>query len=774
MHMTGRASCVLVLIGAIVLAATPACAADVTITGTAIGPDGAPVAEAMVGMAHPDAAGVVRRGWTETPTGPDGRFRLTVPWNAAPWRRHSVVARKQGLAFGWAWARDGDDIEIHLGGETVTCSGTVVTTNGQPIAGADVILRGIYGGGRAETNYAWLSHHPSSALGVTSDQQGIFTIPDLPPDAKVNLQVEAQGFAHARSGTVPADATPETLSIWMQPEGRIEGRALRDGQPVSDVTLHASGTSGQGLAAWGYAVSGPDGRYRLDSLAASTYTISVCRAGDWTAPILTGIDVAEAQTVRGVDVELIPGAVVEGTVTLGDTGEPAVGAHIAAQVWAGPTDSLTLSSAAAGEQGTVRFHLPPGRSMVYYQRDYPGYPNAEPHDYSLSLSDGETRTDLVFVLQPAATLAGVVQGPDGESIPGAELFLMTMAHRFPFFEPENPEVTGPDGRFELSLGAWSPDARLQVFTRLPGSGLVWAGAATPEQDMVVELQRGGWLQARTADQQGEPVAGIAAGASLAAAADRSYRIPLLWRSDEDGLLRIGPLPPDEPLNVWLLGEARQMLVGPGWDPFEEYRVAAGEVTELPALTLNPDGRTLRGTVIDAAGEPVGGASVRCTSVIEGDMAVDSTDDRGRFELTGLWAHGQLGVLAVGPDGGSAWGMPCDPDLPLEPTFELAPLCTVEFVIQGADGEPPQEARVSFACNDFHPPWGNTTPPPGLTFSDEVRADAGRCRVQRLVPGFSYEAYALVPDPAHSGPTIRFIAEPGPEPMTVELRGPRTR
>jgi len=59
----------------------------------------------------------------------------------------------------------------------------------------------------------------------------------------------------------------------------------------------------------------------------------------------------------------------------------------------------------------------------------------------------------------------------------------------------------------------------------------------------------------------------------------------------------------------------------------------------------------------------------------------------------------------------------------------------------------------------------------FTFSEEILADAdGHCRAERLVPGLEYEAYVAVN--GQRGGYAGFIAQPGPEPMRVELQAPR--
>ena len=81
-------------------------------------------------------------------SGPDGRFRFTVPksdfdtffWDA-PWKSRPVLAQAAGYAFGVADYRDDDEeLTLRLPRDDVPITGRIVDQQGQPIAGVTVTV----------------------------------------------------------------------------------------------------------------------------------------------------------------------------------------------------------------------------------------------------------------------------------------------------------------------------------------------------------------------------------------------------------------------------------------------------------------------------------------------------------------------------------------------------------------------------------------------------------------------------------------------------------
>jgi len=212
-------------------------------------------------------------------------------------------------------------------------------------------------------------------------------------------------------------------------------------------------------------------------------------------------------------------------------------------------------------------------------------------------------------------------------------------------------------------------------------------------------------------------------------------LPLAPVSDEQGRLRVGPLPAGWWLEVLPTGETGRMAVNSDWSDLGLYALAEGEVKQLPPLVLNPAGRKLTGRVLANDGQPLANALVLTTGDRSPEPRRIRTDADGRFELTGLRAMGDVGVVAISPDGTQAYGMPCDPDLHLDVELQLQPLSALAVTVVDADGAAVAGARV----NLWSPEARYMSPLPGgvQVHADSVTDANGQCRIERLVPGLQY-------------------------------------
>jgi hypothetical protein len=80
------------------------------------------------------------------------------------------------------------------------------------------------------------------------------------------LVVVAEGAGQGRSDTVPIppQQTSAEVDLVLRPTGALEGRITRDGRPFPDTVVIATR---QLLSANFFVMSGPDGRFALDTLA---------------------------------------------------------------------------------------------------------------------------------------------------------------------------------------------------------------------------------------------------------------------------------------------------------------------------------------------------------------------------------------------------------------------------------------------------------------------------------------------------------------------------
>ncbi|GAI45439.1 unnamed protein product, partial [marine sediment metagenome] len=250
-----------------------------------------------------------------------------------------------------------DEAQIKLGGEPARFSGIVVDAQGQPLAGAEVLVHAIslpHDGGRIFFRLG----HVHSPLRTQSEHEGGFQFEGLPPEAKIGIGARSEGCAAYRGGDSDQWPRPgDGLVITMYPEAAVAGRVLLDGEPVTGVTVLAHG---QGHVSWGE--TGEDGGYAIAGLRPDTYIVRIVPPDDCAAAARTGLKLEPGQHATDIDFELIEGAVVEGRATMAGTGEPAAGAHIGAVHEALPG---LPHWADADEQGHYRVRLAPGRIKLY-------------------------------------------------------------------------------------------------------------------------------------------------------------------------------------------------------------------------------------------------------------------------------------------------------------------------------------------------------------------------------------------------------------------------
>ena len=643
------------------LAASAESTDRVTLTGKVLLPDGSPAAGARV---ETSTGSTVASDWVETQSRADGSWQLTVPSGGMPSLR-SVVAIKAGYAPSWATADANAIVTLRLGAQPATYQGRVCDPEGHPLVGAtaEVVLLTLV------TAY---SPGPPCPVGpgvmrATSDAQGRFSLPDLPAGSDTTLLVSAPGRARTtRIVHVGGATAPVILPV----EAIVSGRVLRQGQPVAGVKVRTQG----GWLASAEAVTDAQGAYRLDGLgsAAGLLRLETPPVGWVAAPLLLP-DRQPGDTLKGLDFNLTPGALLRGKVTDAATGQPLGGAYLSV-LWSGAgTQPRTSYAATVGADGTYELRAPAGhvRIILFGLAPLNWMPTASTRK-EFDVKEGETRDGVDFAVKPLPLLQGHLVRPDGTPAPGLEVKLVDILHNYAL-RGVGSAPTDAEGAWQLSFpteGLLGADEPQLVLAPEPATGLV-AGAWVnkPQGDLRLTLAPGAYVVCRALDPQGRPVPDVMVGATLSTAGDAQpagndnggeAMLPAV-PTDAQGQARLGPLPAGYPVSLDLRSD-RNYEVGHAWGDEDEFTLAAREEHVAPILIIDRAGRTLAGTVMDTRGQPAGGALVYAAGAPE---AVE-TDQTGHFSIPHVPLTSPAGEFGGGkakPPGTIAVLLAADPVLP---------------------------------------------------------------------------------------------------------------
>lgn len=317
------------------------------------------------------------------------------------------------------------DVALTPGAEL---GGTVSDESG-PVPDADVLIRFPSGARVAE-------------IATVTDGEGAFVVQGLPIDVPLRVSASAPGYLE----TVVERARPGVIDLELARCGSLSGTVVDDetGEPVPHFRVLARSDEAEPYDQ-GIPSEGSDGRFSYERLAAGQYRIRV------DSPAHEGLSREAVAVAPGKPVELElrlrRGASLEGFVSLEEDPErPIGGARIVARM-AGGMRRETISDAEGafrleGLSGSVtlvaRWGALASRSLVL--------PSIE-----------GVAAPVELVLRPAAAIEGVVRGPDGDGIAGAEISV----------EGQGETLSRSDGAYRLEgLSAGFTEVRK---TDRPGS-----------------------------------------------------------------------------------------------------------------------------------------------------------------------------------------------------------------------------------------------------------------------------------------------------------------
>jgi protocatechuate 3,4-dioxygenase beta subunit len=631
--------CLVVLPSAVLNGADQA--AQLTFTGRVLDTQGRPIGDVTVTryqLSYGASVYMVKGDLVERKiTGADGAFTFTAPAESDVYRESSIIARKDGLAMGWAvWRmRENGKTDITLG-EPKELAGAVVDEGGAVVADAQVSIVLAIIGEEEDRRYV-TSWAVPGLFNVQTDDNGRFAFTNMPGEASFELLVEKPGKATLctfdsaaySEGKLHFVAGQADIRLVVSPEARIEGVVVTkaDGKPVPGAELMARPDE-RGLPLRPEPiVSAVDGTFSIGGLAAGGYSVQLMPVAEGIAEwvgVPAHVTLEAGQTGGDVKIEVSKGGLVE-VLIKNDDNERIAGAQVNIR----DPQSNQWHGSKTDPNGVARIRLAPGDyelASAYKE----GYTRAGDRE-SFAIEDGETK-QFEWTLSGLPSITGVVYDDAGTPLEGVEVKIM------PGGGGRATPTSDAEGKFKVSWDPsnWSSDTVRCLVARHKERNLAVA-QIVGESDSTAELKLrpGATLTGEVVDPNGRGIAGAGLRIMLRVAnwgsslgRDRDVK------TDTEGKFEVSAIPPDQRYNVTALAQG----YGQREIDLEEARVT-GDRVDVGRFELAVANLSVTGLVVDAEGEPVPNADVHCY----GDGQTGQPDVRtkadaeGRFTLAGVCA-----------------------------------------------------------------------------------------------------------------------------------------
>ncbi len=378
-------------------------------------------------------------------TDAEGRWRSeTLPATAGPGTRLAVEIThpdfstiRQNMTAGEA--RKFSSVHVMKQGTSVT--GTVLSPTGRPVAGATVVVQSM--------GDQWKSRR------LQTDRQGQFRTGRFidPKWAEIMVTVQADGAAWAmRQITVTPEIPPQVIKL--APRRPLSGRVVdSQGRPIAGAAVGSTNALFNGHFDW-EAETDAGGRFIwFDAPVNGTVLLDV-----YEAPFVQALGRRVEPGSDEVTITLHRPQHLNGTVTDAETGRP-IDRFVLIPGW-GPRPGTRPEwlQGSARPFGAGKFDLPEG---LFPDQGFPRSIRIEAEGYVpgelLGFLDNVEDIAHDFKVKKAATLTGIIRGPDGRPLAGADVALSGGDYdariengrlRANRTVREAPHMkTGPDGRY---------------------------------------------------------------------------------------------------------------------------------------------------------------------------------------------------------------------------------------------------------------------------------------------------------------------------------------
>lgn len=354
-------------------------------------------------------------------------------------RRGRLVGLSASVSV--AMAQGVSDVEVEVTPGFVV-AGKVIAPDGKGLAGARVQL--------AKDRPPF--ERPMIAR---SGPDGAYRIEGVLPSG-FRLEVAADGHARAQQELLVTADVPD-LRVKLEPGAVVKGRVTSaEGKPIEGALINLQVRARDRAMMVGgvfeRATTAADGSFEIAGLPAGDLRLTAQHPAHGIAEVkddkLAG---AEQKTVA---LKLAAGATIAGSVTL-DDGKPAAGARVEGMMMGGAGRWSDVTAADGSykltgvSSGSVIVVGTLGRGMSWGGRD-------RPDQKTVKVAEGEHKTGVDLIVAGGKVVSGVVRGPDGKPVSGAEVSAS------PDRDGRSSRVggsgarafSGPDGTFTLEqLGA---------------------------------------------------------------------------------------------------------------------------------------------------------------------------------------------------------------------------------------------------------------------------------------------------------------------------------
>ncbi len=667
--------------------------------GIVKGPDGKPIEGARV--FYRDAAA----GQGPAPslrTDAEGRFRASLKSaQALPVR----VEAKGFAARSFERVQPGSPLVVILDrGRTI--EGLVRDAAGQPVARAQVVAKAEAPLGPS------LWDAEANRLEATTNARGRYQLEGVGAGL-YTLIARASGRGAARRPNVRAGST---VDLVLQPKASLGGIVQDgDGRPLAGALVRAEPDTFPGGGS-DLGKTDANGQFELLGLEAGSYAV-IARHPDFAPSVVSGVAL-EAAGHAETTLVLTPGFTVTGRV-LGPGERPLAGEAVVQELsgHSAPRSLGELLRGEAGQDGRFRIERVPAGAFVLgvTARRFAG------QRVEGAARGGESLVDVGdILLEPGLAIRGRLRMREG--VPVAEAALHAFQGGMMRGGTPSQTRSEADGSFTLpglSLGPY------QLRVTAPGFAPLQTTVAAGAEGVDLVLERGGAITGVVVEEGDRPVDAYRITANPAKPESQFSGETVKTVGSPDGRFVLEDLSTGDYV-LQILAPDRAPATARG-------TVVAQRATDVGVIRLGRGG-IIRGSVVEASGGPIVGATVR----VQGpgydpmqwmQLLTAETDPAGAFEIRGV-PEGPKHVVATHPEyaGAAAQVEVVMARGPADARLVLTEGGRVEGSARRRDGTPLSGLRVHAMSRSGGPTSWGVAPPQTITGPD------GRFALEHVRPG----------------------------------------